>query len=75
MVKKQESKVGLKFVFEDGENLVNLDRVTSIRGDVKKVLLHLDEFDDGTHLLIINEKLWDASKRRLTRIEVVREKL
>ena len=62
----------LKFVFDGEEKLIEIDRCTSLRGDVKKVLLHLDELEDGRHLLIVSEKLWDVGSRKLLRIEVVR---
>ena len=74
MKNDKTTKRSFRFCFEGGDTAdINIDRVTSIHRDVKRVLLHLDETEDGKHLLIVNEKLWDLSKQKLIRIEIVRE--
>lgn len=67
-----QSKRFLRFKFLDGTYKdIELKKATVLRGDVKKVMMHLDELEDGSFLLILNEKL--TQDKKIDKIEVIRD--
>ena len=72
-MKRKDPRRWLRFAYQDGSSkTIEVGKCTTLRGDVKKVVFHLDELDDGKHLLIVSERvLGDGQK--LKAIEVLRE--
>lgn len=72
--RKTDKRAFLEFTFESGEQKrLEINKVTTISGNVQKVMLHLDKIDDGEHLLIINESLWNVDTDKLKEIKIVKE--
>jgi len=62
----------LRFEYDDGSSRdFELGKATTIRGETRKVLFHLDRRDDGKHLMLCAEEAWPTDKR-IECIRVVR---
>lgn len=75
---KEQPKMWLQFVYDDGSEFkVEVKKFTTLRGDVKQVVMHVDQLKDGGHLVIMSESVMPVDgdrklKGKLKRIDVIR---
>jgi len=68
----------LKFVYDDGSEFsLEIAKFSTLRKDVKQVMMHVDQLPDGKVLLIMNESIMPVGEDRklkgnLKRIDVIR---
>jgi hypothetical protein len=77
-MKTPEPRMWLKFVYDNGSEFdLEVVKFTTLRGDVKQVVMHVDQLKDGKHLVIMSEAVMPMdenrkSKGKLKRIEILR---